>query len=320
MYDIDSKSQKQRSFSGAVSARCLSGRSPLRRGRIPSAAERVVRKSRRIHQALDRSLPRPGDVPTTLGSPRLRRKDRAGQGRHRRQRPRAGAELSAGFLHIYGTELLPPLTVLEAGPELSTIVEFDTNGEVHPRKWKLGVGGGFGVSGLIGYAKATRKLEVLDLTQSDPEPIYAAQGGGRRDVHFCFDSALLTPAARQRIRIVSALWRPFLTSPRSTMSIVGYADKAGTEVYNLKLSEQRAENTLTAFHDVLGSAFAVKAPTTTGMGEAGARAEAFPRGRPTVVSKCRWTGLPSSFLTASDRATAASGTSKRAKSTRLPCW
>jgi outer membrane protein OmpA-like peptidoglycan-associated protein len=105
-------------------------------------------------------------------------------------------------------------------------------------------------------------------------------------VHFCFDSALLTPAARQSVRIGAALWRPFLTSPHSTMSIVGYADKAGSGEYNRMLSLRRAKNTLSAFRDVLAGACAVTGVTTTGMGEAGARGGGPARARRTVASRC----------------------------------
>ena len=180
--------------------------------------------------------------------------------------PGAEAALTAGFLHIYGSEVLPPLTVLSSGPELNTAIDAEKDG-----RWKLKVGASIGATGRMGRASATGPTRVVDVTRIDPEPVYAARGGGRQDVHFCFDSALLTPAARQNIRIVAALWRPFLVSSPSALSIVGYADKAGSEEYNRELSHRRAKNTLTAFRDVLGGAFAVSKVNTTGMGEAGAR-------------------------------------------------
>ena len=156
-----------------------------------------------------------------------------------------------------------------------------------------GVGVDIGVSGLVGWTSATQEPEILDLTQSDPEPIYAARGGGRRDIHFCFDSALLTPAARQRVRVISALWRPFLSSTRSTMTIEGYAEKAGTEAYNLELSQRRSENTLTAMRDVLDGAFALTREnmTLTGMGESGARAGGARAGAPDRRVEVRLNGL-----------------------------
>jgi outer membrane protein OmpA-like peptidoglycan-associated protein len=196
------------------------------------------------------------------------------------------AELSAGFLHIYGSELLPPLTVLETGRDLDLGLPSREEDRRRKLKWDLHVG----LSGLVGYTRATSELKILDLTQADPEPVYAAQGGGRRDIHFCFDSALLTLAARQLVRVVSALWRPFLTSPHSTLSIVGYADKAGPEAYNLTLSQRRADNTLIAFRDVLGEAFAAS-PETKGMGEAEAAAGGPRAGAPDRRVEVRLDGL-----------------------------
>jgi hypothetical protein len=43
-------------------------------------------------------------------------------------------ELSAEFLHIYGSEVLPPLTVLDAGPQLSTAVEWSAERQGSARK------------------------------------------------------------------------------------------------------------------------------------------------------------------------------------------
>ncbi|WP_066370340.1 S8 family serine peptidase [Herbidospora mongoliensis] len=202
------------------------------------------------------------------------------------------AQLSAGFLLIYGSGLLPPLTVLSAGPELSTIIEFETNERINPRKWTLkGVGGSIGLDLMIGWTSATKRLDVLDLTRPDQDPLFAVRGGGFRDVHFCFDSALLTPAARQRVRIVSALWRPFLTSPSSTMSITGYADKAGSSSYNDELSRLRAENTLTAFRDILDGSFAVPDVRPSGKGETAASASGERAGAPDRRVEVQLNGL-----------------------------
>ncbi|MEU7864232.1 S8 family serine peptidase [Nonomuraea sp. NPDC049141] len=202
------------------------------------------------------------------------------------------AQLSAGFLLIYGSGLLPPLTVLAAGPELSTLIEFETNERIDPRKWTLkGVGGSIGLDAVIGWTSATERLDIPDLTQPDEDPLFAVRGGGLRDVHFCFDSALLTSAARQRVRIVSALWRPFLTSPSSTMSITGYADKAGTTSYNDELSRLRAKNTLSAFRDVLDGSFAVPDVRPIGKGETAASAGGERAGAPDRRVEVRLNGL-----------------------------
>jgi outer membrane protein OmpA-like peptidoglycan-associated protein len=74
------------------------------------------------------------------------------------------------------------------------------------------------------------------------------------------------------LRIAAALWRPYLNDSRSSLSISGYADKAGSDRYNQTLSENRATNALTALRDILGSDLAAGKVSAVGLGESQATA------------------------------------------------
>jgi outer membrane protein OmpA-like peptidoglycan-associated protein len=90
--------------------------------------------------------------------------------------------------------------------------------------------------------------------------------------HFCFDSALLTPAARQLLRVVCSDQLAALASPTSQVFIVGHTDRVGTLARNQELSDLRAKNVRTALKDILGPALKVpdSAIRTLGVGEWGA--------------------------------------------------
>lgn len=75
--------------------------------------------------------------------------------------------------------------------------------------------------------------------------------------HFCFDSALLTPAARQLLRFVCADQLAVLDSQASQIIIIGHTDRPDTDVRNEELSRLRAENVRRALYDILGPALKV---------------------------------------------------------------
>jgi subtilisin family serine protease len=188
--------------------------------------------------------------------------------------PGASAGVSAGFLNVYGSEALPPMVVLAAGADFSpSPIEFERHQTGSgPTRWKIkgGLGISAGVHGLMGWSSQLDHLAVRDVTTVHPATLYGVAGQGQRAVHFCFDSALLTPAARQSLHVSAALWRPFLADPRSTLSITGFADQAGSDAYNKKLSKRRAQNTLQALRDILGSDLVVSDISIKGQGETGA--------------------------------------------------
>lgn len=59
------------------------------------------------------------------------------------------------------------------------------------------------------------------------------------DIHFEFNSAILTPAARQSLQRVV---RSLRNQPGSRVEIAGHTDSLGNDNYNLKLSQQRANS------------------------------------------------------------------------------
>ncbi|SHE72222.1 Outer membrane protein OmpA [Modicisalibacter ilicicola DSM 19980] len=57
-------------------------------------------------------------------------------------------------------------------------------------------------------------------------------------VTFGFDSSELTPAARQALNDASAVMREY---PETRITVAGHTDSSGSEQYNQRLSERRAE-------------------------------------------------------------------------------
>ena len=64
-----------------------------------------------------------------------------------------------------------------------------------------------------------------------------------RTVYFGFNSSALTPAAKTKL---NALSKALKSRNVSAVSIVGYADEIGTDSYNLRLSQKRA-NTVASY-------------------------------------------------------------------------
>ena len=85
----------------------------------------------------------------------------------------------------------------------------------------------------------------------------AVTGSLTTAIHFCFDSALLTPAARQLLRFVCADQLAALGSEGSQILIVGHTDRPDTDLRNVELSRLRAENVRRALGDILGTALKV---------------------------------------------------------------
>ena len=104
--------------------------------------------------------------------------------------------------------------------------------------------------GMIGRVRR-HSDRIIDLSKA-----YLANrnvtGDLARTAHFCFDSSLLTPAARQYLRIVCADQLAALASPTTEIWIVGQTDRVGTSARNLELAQLRAKNVRTALEDIVG--------------------------------------------------------------------
>jgi outer membrane protein OmpA-like peptidoglycan-associated protein len=109
--------------------------------------------------------------------------------------------------------------------------------------------------GMVGsVSRRTNKL--IDL--STPFPASKKVTGSLvAATHFCFGSSLLTPAARQLLRVVCADQLAALDSPKSYVTIIGHTDRPDTDSRNRELSVLRAQNVKTALTDILGNALKV---------------------------------------------------------------
>jgi outer membrane protein OmpA-like peptidoglycan-associated protein len=150
---------------------------------------------------------------------------------------------SAGFMHIFGTEYLPPMDVLwqEGGAKLSPSKKFSLTKPDLKGLW-----------GDISH-KSMPDVDLSRVAKTDYAADYKLQG----DVHFCLGSALLTEDARQALRIVCANELVAFSSPTSALEVIGHTDRVDTPDRNLTLSLLRSENAVQAIKDILGNSFKI---------------------------------------------------------------
>ena len=129
------------------------------------------------------------------------------------------------------------------------------------------IGAGWDV--LVGRVSRKTPNAIIDFSKPFPGSRNVV-GNLDSAVHFCFDSALLTPAARQFLRFVCADRLAVLSSPETKIRIIGHTDRPGSLAYNQKLSELRAQNVKLALQDILYGVLQIplKDIEAVGLGEA----------------------------------------------------
>jgi outer membrane protein OmpA-like peptidoglycan-associated protein len=151
----------------------------------------------------------------------------------------AGASTTGGFMHIHGNKGFPPLEVVFL------------DGDVAPNdSSKFKIGGE--LTAAMGRVQSKSLPVNVEYPSIKVQTDYAVLYEVAKEAHFGFNSALLTPPARQVLRIMCAHELPALMSPSSTLRIVAHTDRVGTKQANLTLSALRAANTQQAVKDVLG--------------------------------------------------------------------
>lgn len=152
-----------------------------------------------------------------------------------------GSSASAGFMQIFGSGYLPPMDVGYADLKLKP-------------KLKAPKAGGK----VLPFGKILDKsFPGFTATTSFVKTDYAGDYSLKNDVHFCLGSAVLTEDARQALRIVCANELVAFSSPESTLRIIGHTDRVDKPDRNLTLSALRADNTLQAIRDILGTNFKI---------------------------------------------------------------
>jgi outer membrane protein OmpA-like peptidoglycan-associated protein len=154
--------------------------------------------------------------------------------------PGVGAD--AGFLHINGSEVFPPMSVVfsDVGFKSPTSVP-------KSRKDLIPIPDLGGFWGTIQAAP----FPDIDYTTVHINPDKTIDSELTEDVHFCLDGATLTEDARQALRIMCANELAGLMSRASRLTINGHTDRSDTDQRNLELSTMRAENTFQAIKDIL---------------------------------------------------------------------
>jgi outer membrane protein OmpA-like peptidoglycan-associated protein len=109
---------------------------------------------------------------------------------------------------------------------------------------------GKGWNAILGRVSLKTPNAIIDLSKPFPGS-KSVVGNLDSAAHFCHDSALLTPAARQFLRFVCADRLAVLSSPEVKIMIIGHTDRTGTDAYNLDLSDKRAQNVKLALQDIL---------------------------------------------------------------------
>ncbi|WP_425231097.1 OmpA family protein [Sphingomonas sp.] len=111
----------------------------------------------------------------------------------------------------------------------------------------------------------------------------AVVGSEMRTVYFNFNSSSLTPAAKTKLNTLAASLR---SNHVSAVRIVGYADIIGTESYNLRLSQKRA-NTVAAY--LRGKGIKVTGRSEVrGLGETSSKSECSGVAKGKAEQACLW--------------------------------
>jgi outer membrane protein OmpA-like peptidoglycan-associated protein len=153
-----------------------------------------------------------------------------------------GPSAAAGFMHVFGSGYLPPMDVVY------------TDASIKLKKLKPPKAGGKALP----FGKIwNKKFPDYDATTAVVKTDYGADYKLGEDVHFCLGSSLLTDDARQALRIVCANELMAFSSSTSVLEVTGHTDRVDTPDRNLTLSLLRAENTVQAIRDILGSKFAI---------------------------------------------------------------
>jgi OOP family OmpA-OmpF porin len=108
-------------------------------------------------------------------------------------------------------------------------------------------------------------LAALAELEAKPAPVAPAPAPAAPQVYlvlFDFDKSDINPAAQAVINRVVA---DFSTNKAKAISVTGYTDRAGTDAYNLKLSERRADAARAA---LIAAGIPADAITTAWKGEA----------------------------------------------------
>ena len=138
----------------------------------------------------------------------------------------------------------------------------------------FGVAASFGISQATGYIFSDPDAQDRAVPGSHrADHDYTASNQAQAEVHFEFGSAVLTPAGREILRIMCANELVALSSSGSSLVISSQADRVDTDQRNLDLSTMRAQNTLQAIKDILGSSLGIPDSRVTlrGLGEQGAK-------------------------------------------------
>jgi outer membrane protein OmpA-like peptidoglycan-associated protein len=160
------------------------------------------------------------------------------------------ASAEGGFLHIYGSEIFPPMQVIFGEAGLKDPLDEPPSRSLKDLIPVPQLGGFWGKI-------QSKSFPDIDYTAVHVKTDHAVAYKLSEDVHFCLDGALLTEDARQALRIMCANELAALMSPASHLAIIGHTDRSDTDQRNLTLSAMRAENTYQAIQDILGSRLAI---------------------------------------------------------------
>ena len=108
-------------------------------------------------------------------------------------------------------------------------------------------------------------------------------GSEMRTVYFNFNSSALTPAAKTKL---NALSKSLKSNKVSSVRIVGFADQIGTESYNLRLSQKRA-NAVAAYLRGKGVKVIGKSEVR-GLGETSSKSDCATAAKGKAEQACLW--------------------------------
>jgi outer membrane protein OmpA-like peptidoglycan-associated protein len=150
------------------------------------------------------------------------------------------------------------LGAVGGGVGVNNIEKDPDNGEI-----AAGAAAGLVAGGLVGYL-------IGHYACPEPEPVAAppppppAKGTKIAEIpgpNFDFDKATLTPAGRAKVADAAQVLK---NNPTIHVQVAGYTDSIGSDAYNMKLSERRAQ---TVYDELVRDGIAASRMTVRGYGE-----------------------------------------------------
>jgi outer membrane protein OmpA-like peptidoglycan-associated protein len=136
-----------------------------------------------------------------------------------------------------------------AGAIAGGVISNNRNGHSGKRGAVVGAVAGTAAGAIVGammdrQERELRQIQGVDVTRTADNELKVTV---KNDVLFDFDSAGLRSASRESLREMASVFDRY---PNTTLAVQGYTDSKGSDAYNRRLSERRADAVASYLRDL----------------------------------------------------------------------